>query len=194
MNLTPRLQEAINHAARLHRNEVRKDQEQTPYFTHLVSVAILIANYTDNEDVLIAALLHDSIEDVPGITAEYIESHFGPQVAKLVQTVTEPKPNIEHKTAEEYWYEKKHAYLNQLSQGDAFALYIAAGDKIHNMRSMMDGYHKNGEDHLRKFVSGALEKQAWFYTEVEKILLNRLDSPILQEYRDELARFSALSS
>lgn len=194
MNLTPRLQEAINHAARLHRNEVRKDQEQTPYFTHLVSVTILIANYTDDEDVLIAALLHDSIEDVPNVNSEYIELHFGKRVAELVNVVTEPKPiDVEHVTAEEYWYQKKHAYLNQLKAGDVSALYIAAADKIHNMRSMADGYNKSGEVHLHKFVSGALQKQAWFYAEVEKILQSRLNSPILEEYRAELLRFRSLT-
>lgn len=192
MILTSRLQEALNHAARLHRNEIRRDEEQTPYFSHLISVAIIISNYTEDEDILIAALMHDAVEDVPGITIEYIKSIYGERVATLVQAVTEPKPDILGKSVEEYWYEKKHAYLHSLQSGPVEALYIAAGDKIHNMRSMREGIEKHGRDHLRKFVSGAIEKQLWFYHEVEHILTSKLKSPLVDMFKEELRKFELL--
>ncbi len=64
--LTQRLREAINMACRLHPNQVRKADEGLPYISRPFSVAWILSSYTDDEDTIIAGLLHDILEDVPG--------------------------------------------------------------------------------------------------------------------------------
>ena len=58
-----RIEQAIKAASVLHREQVRKGSVPFPYITHLFAVAMIASDYTDDEDVIVAALLHDTIED-----------------------------------------------------------------------------------------------------------------------------------
>ncbi|MDV7144612.1 HD domain-containing protein [Tropicimonas sp. TH_r6] len=79
------LARALTFAADTHRNQRRKGAAQEPYINHLIEVMELVAQATDGQDgeILVAALLHDAIEDA-GVTAEEIEARFGARVARIV--------------------------------------------------------------------------------------------------------------
>ncbi|MEK7182016.1 MAG: HD domain-containing protein, partial [Patescibacteria group bacterium] len=64
MFLTPQIDKAIQRATVLHHGQERKGTG-APYIVHPYAVAFLLAHYTDDEDVIIAGLLHDVLEDVP---------------------------------------------------------------------------------------------------------------------------------
>src|ERR1700686_4031955 len=83
---------AADAAARWHVNQRRKGSAQEPYINHLLEVASLVTQATGGTDpnVVIAALLHDAIED-QGVTAETIASEFGKRVAEIVMEVTDDK-------------------------------------------------------------------------------------------------------
>jgi GTP diphosphokinase / guanosine-3',5'-bis(diphosphate) 3'-diphosphatase len=83
---------AADAAARWHVHQRRKGPAQEPYINHLVEVAMLVANATDGSDtdLVIAALLHDAIEDCE-VPRELIAETFGEDVASLVQEVTDDK-------------------------------------------------------------------------------------------------------
>ncbi|XP_021442396.1 guanosine-3',5'-bis(diphosphate) 3'-pyrophosphohydrolase MESH1 isoform X2 [Oncorhynchus mykiss] len=86
------LLETVNFAAEKHRNQRRKDAEQTPYITHPIGVARILSHeggITDIE-VLQAALLHDTVEDTDTSIGE-LQIVFGQTVARLVQEVTDDK-------------------------------------------------------------------------------------------------------
>jgi guanosine-3',5'-bis(diphosphate) 3'-pyrophosphohydrolase len=87
-------------AARKHRDQRRKDAEGTPYINHPIALANVLANEADVGDVvvLIAALLHDTIEDTATTAAE-LELHFGAAIAVIVVQVTDDKtlPKAERK-------------------------------------------------------------------------------------------------
>ena len=82
---TPRLTRALMYAAEAHANQRRKGAAQEPYLNHLVEVLDLVTRATggDDTDLLVAALLHDIIEDTP-ITVEELQAAFGERVTKIV--------------------------------------------------------------------------------------------------------------
>jgi (p)ppGpp synthase/HD superfamily hydrolase len=83
---------AADAAARWHVGQRRKGAAQEPYINHLLEVASLVTQATGGTEpnVIIAALLHDAIED-QGVTAETIASQFGQHVADIVTEVTDDK-------------------------------------------------------------------------------------------------------
>ena len=87
---TYRIEQAIKAASLLHQDHVRKGDVPIPFVTHLVAITFILRDYTTDEDTLIAALLHDTLEDTD-YTAEELKEDFGETVAKYVLTVTEPQ-------------------------------------------------------------------------------------------------------
>lgn len=94
-----RLFEALSLAAYAHRAQSRKGSGE-PYVNHLIDVAAILTRIAGvrDEDILIAALLHDVIEDTE-VTAAEVESQFGPRVRALVVALTDDKslPKLERK-------------------------------------------------------------------------------------------------
>lgn len=126
MNTIANLIEAAAFAAKKHTGHHRKGQTQEPYINHPLEVASLLANVggVDDVDVLIAAVLHDTVEDV-GVTKDEIEAKYGARVAQMVAEVTDDKslPKAERKKLQ-----VEHA--PHLSPG---AKLIKLGDKISNI-------------------------------------------------------------
>ena len=83
-----RLYDAIGLATKAHHSQVRKGTE-IPYIVHPLAVAGLLIRSGCPEHMVIAALLHDVLEDTP-VTVEEIRSHFGREVAELVMALSEP--------------------------------------------------------------------------------------------------------
>ena len=124
-------QSAAAFAARAHLNQVRKDG-RTPYFSHPVRVAMIVANVfgsSDDEEILAAALLHDTIEDT---TADYDDLHkeFGKRVADIVATLTKDMRLIESK--------REKAYDAQLAAGPWEARLIKLADVYDNFCDIVD--------------------------------------------------------
>ena len=126
MNALNKLLEAASFAAVRHTGHHRKGNNQEPYINHPLEVANLLANVgdVDDIDVLIAAILHDTVEDV-GVTREEIADRFGERVAGIVMEVTDDKslPKAERKRLQ-----VKHA--PQLSPQ---AKLVKLADKISNI-------------------------------------------------------------
>ena len=89
MNITQRYREALTFAHTAHEGAVRKGTD-VPYITHPLETAAIAAEMTDDEDIIIAALLHDVIEDTK-YSKKDIEVRFGSRVAELVLEESEDK-------------------------------------------------------------------------------------------------------
>ncbi|CAG1022856.1 guanosine-3',5'-bis(diphosphate) 3'-pyrophosphohydrolase [Methylococcales bacterium] len=172
-----RLEQAIRAAAVLHKDQKRRGKLPLPYITHLAAVAWLVSDYTDHEDTVIAAWLHDTLEDTD-YTAEELEEDFGRDVRRIVETLSEPKERDGKKLP---WKERKLAYLEQLKAGPDEALLVAAADKIHNMRSIVEEYYDNHEGFIKDF-SGSLDERAMRYQDLSNLLNRRLQSDIIAEF------------
>lgn len=127
---TRQLLVAASFAAEKHRSQRRKDAEATPYINHPLKVArILIEAGVEDSDVLVAAMLHDTIEDTE-TTAREIALQFGENVSRLVAEVTDDKslPKQERKRLQ---------IANAPSKSDGAKL-IKIADKIANLQDLKD--------------------------------------------------------
>ena len=120
---------AADAAARWHVHQRRKGADQEPYINHLLEVASLVTQATDGNDpnVVVAALLHDAIED-QGVTAETIASEFGKHVADIVMEVTDDKslPKAE----------RKRLQVEHAPKESREAKLIKLADKTSNLRAV----------------------------------------------------------
>ena len=80
------------------------------------------------------------------------------------------------------WKERKEGYLRRLEDDSMEGLMIAAADKIHNLRSLMDGYFERGDAIWKTFPAGKKET-FWFYRSVLEILSRRMTHPLVDEFR-----------
>src|SRR5688572_15892196 len=126
--ISKRFREAVDFALELHADHARK-QSGVPYAAHLFSVAALALEHGADEDVAIAALLHDAVEDRGGLpTLERIRARFGERPARIVLACSDSATEDESQKAP--WRERKQRYLEHLRGADAQTRLVSACDKL----------------------------------------------------------------
>lgn len=186
MRLTPLTRKALTASARLHNDQTRKS-DGSPYVIHPFSVAVLISEHTDDDEVIAAALLHDILEDVAGYSEEDMRRDFGDRVTDIVLNVSEEKdPNIEE-DKRATWKDRKRKYLEGMEKHGMEALLVAAGDKLHNLTSFNDELEEQGVSLLARFNAG-IDEQVWFYGEMVKILKGRLPGELTEALSAQYVR------
>lgn len=125
------LGEAFVHAANKHKNQKRATGE--PYVVHVLSVAGILSDVNIDVETLVAALLHDVIEDTDS-TFEEVKAKFGTNVAVLVDGVTK-LGNIDFKTVEDYQAENLRKMFLVMAK-DIRVVLIKLADRLHNMRTI----------------------------------------------------------
>ncbi len=126
--LSPKILRALEFASAAHDGQLRKSSEKTPYISHPAYVGMVLLAGGFPEDVIIAGILHDVVEDTPVTEAE-LKTEFGEHAASLVMDVTEDK-NLP-------WAERKEAYNRRLSAAPVEAVAISAADLLANRSSML---------------------------------------------------------
>jgi len=154
---TERFEEALAWAARLHRDQHRKGSG-APYISHLLAVTALVIEHGGDEDVAIAAVLHDAVEDQGGAeTLAEIKRRFGGRVAAIVDGCSDtdqtPKPP---------WRARKEAFLASLSDASPEVKLVVAADKLHNSRSTLADLRSSGPIVWDMFRGGR-EGSLWYY-------------------------------
>jgi (p)ppGpp synthase/HD superfamily hydrolase len=165
--LTRRFDLAFQFASGLHHSQCRKGTP-IPYISHLMAVSALVLEAGGDEDLAIAALLHDAVEDQGGRpTLDTIRRMFGDRVANVVMecsdTDREPKSP---------WRERKEQYLAHLFSASTDALLVSIADKLHNARSVLADYRRHKENLWMRFNAGKKE-QFWYYGELVKVFTQR---------------------
>jgi len=129
MNDLARIMQAADAAARWHVRQRRKGHAAEPHINHLLEVAFLVTTATEGRepDVVIAALLHDAVED-QGIAIELIASAYGRKVADIVTEVTDDKslPKAE----------RKRLQVETAGHKSREARLIKLADKTSNVRAI----------------------------------------------------------
>jgi len=157
IKLGPRFLRAFQFAAEKHAAQTRK-ASTIPYIAHLMGVASLVLEGGGDEDLAIAALLHDVVEDCGGAPMlKDVRRRFGKRVADVVvgctDSDTDPKPP---------WRERKEDYLRHLKRADAGTRLVSAADKLNNIRSILTDYREIGESVWARF-NGGREGTLWYY-------------------------------
>ena len=126
-----RIRAAFELAARAHADQKRKDG--SPYVTHAVAAAEIIVEMGMDEDSIVAALLHDVIEDTT-VTHEEILKQFGPSVADIVEGVTK-LTRVTYTSREDEQMENLRKMLMAMAR-DIRVILIKIADRLHNMQTM----------------------------------------------------------
>lgn len=168
-----KIEKAISLTLRVHKYQKRKGDGVTPYAVHPIGVALILARYTQDEDVVAAAILHDVLEDT-NYSPRKIGKIFGRRVLKLVQDVSDKRPN-------DPWSKRKDAYLKHLRRASKEACLIACADKINNLKSIAECYKRFGESIWVRF-SAPKEKKIEFYENVCKLVGRKFPHPLQREF------------
>jgi (p)ppGpp synthase/HD superfamily hydrolase len=170
-----RLQEALALAARVHGDQRRKGTG-IPYITHLLAVCALVGEHGGDEDQMIAALLHDTLEDRPELVSlASLAEQFGWRVANIVlgcsDCTSKPKPP---------WAERKRAYVAHLRTDGADIKLVSCADKLHNARALVRDLRTVGPVMWSRFNASA-EEQCWYLRECVRALADGWSHPMLGE-------------
>ena len=157
IKLGPRFLRAFQFAAEKHKGQTRK-ASSIPYIAHLLGVASLVLEAGGDEDLAIAALLHDVVEDCGGAPMlKEVRRRFGKRVADIVDGCTDayesPKPP---------WRERKESYIERLKSESPDTRLVSAADKLNNIRSIISDYRTVGESVWSRF-NGKREGTLWYY-------------------------------
>ena len=176
---TKRLDEAIALATDAFRDKVRKGSG-IPYLTHLLQVMVYVAEHGGDEDQMIAAVLHDYLEDIEGAEADDLEARFGAHVRQMVEALSDatgqPKPP---------WQERKVSYLERLRGEHADVKLVCAADKLHNARSVRRDFARVGVRVFDRFTASK-EQTLWYYRSVVEALSDGWSHPLLDELVSEV--------
>ncbi|MBS9525395.1 HD domain-containing protein [Litoribacter alkaliphilus] len=180
--------EAIKFACQAHEGHFRKGTN-IPYISHLTNVMKILLEYGYDEEVAVAGLLHDTVEDTP-VTIEQVEAKFGAKVAHLVKGATEPS-KLNHREGEEEapWKERKSHTIDYVGrEQDEAILALALADKLDNIRAIARDYRRVGDAIWDRF-NAPYEQQNWYYYSLAEAFLSRQEE-FGEEYRTLTEEFS----
>ena len=166
------IEEAAAFAERVHRGTFRKGTT-IPYIVHPMETAVIVSGFTDEEEMIAAALLHDVVEDA-GVSEQQLEALFGPRVAALVMAETEDKTKS--------WKERKAATLDHLDTAPRESKVLILGDKLSNLRCTARDYMVMGEAIWDRFNEKRKSEHAWYYNGVAERIRELAGYPLCQEY------------
>ena len=175
------LEKAVAFAAQKHAGQHRKGTN-LPYIVHPMEAAAICASFTDDVEVLAAAVLHDVVEDA-GVTVAEIGERFGSRVAAIVAGESEDKR--EGVPAAQTWKVRKAESIEHLrGAGDAGVRMVCLGDKLSNIRSIQRDYEELGDELWQRFNQKDPAEHAWYYSTIADVLEADLgDTDAWREYR-----------
>lgn len=155
-----KVEEAIHFMVKANKGQKRKNENIDKSF-HSMTIYSMLREFTDTEDVLISALLHDVINDTE-FGYEEIEERFGTLVADMVSDLSEDMAIAK-------WLDRKKDYIKRMKANyDVNVINIMLADKLHNLLSNYENYLKYG-DKIWKNSGGSKDENRWLYREVYNI-------------------------
>lgn len=180
-----KVEQAIRAASILHQDQLRRGIVPLPYISHLMAVVLILGDYTKDEDTIVAAFLHDTLEDTD-YTVEELHEDFGGPVAEIVIALTEPK--LDQKGNKLSWLESKKLYAKQLKQANEKALMIAAADKSHNFRTTVEEYFDDHKRFIQDFGPRG-EERLEAYQDIANVINSRLKNDIVHEFNHTFTEY-----
>jgi (p)ppGpp synthase/HD superfamily hydrolase len=180
--LTDRFDRALLYATHVHGGQTRKGTP-VPYIAHLLAVAATVLEYGGREEVAIAALLHDAVEDQGGEPRlADIRNRFGDRVAEIVRSCSDSVANSSAGQAKEDWHLRKTRYVEHLGSAEEDALLVSLADKVHNARAILRDLRKPevGAAVWGRFKASKADT-LWYYRELAAAFRKRLPGQLADE-------------
>ena len=193
--MTDRFNRALQLAIEAHAGQVRKGTENAaglalPYITHPVAVAALVQRYGGTEDQVVAALLHDVLEDGGPQWVRPIREAFGAEVLELVEFCTDGLPDETGRKPP--WRERKEAYLAHLREAEGPGLLVSASDKLANLQAILLDLTEVGEAVWARFT-GKKAGTLWYYSALVEAFAGRVPPALERALRGDLGVMLALA-
>ena len=150
---------AVIFAVKAHQGTERRGKG-FPYIIHPMEAAEIASTITDDQEILAAAILHDTVEDTP-VTIQMIREDFGERVASLVES--ESDVQVKGKSDEESWHARKQDSLKRLEAAPLDAKIVALSDKLSNMRAIARDYAEKGDALWNIFHTKDPAEHEWHY-------------------------------
>lgn len=184
-----RYSSALRFALASHQTQRRKGSS-VPYITHPVGVSAILAQHGYAEEVVLAGLLHDVIEDAQVLPGE-LARRFGARVASLVQGVTEQK---QAHGKDIRWEVRKAQQLEHLCEADLDVVALKAADALHNVRSITRDLRVRG-DSVWSVFKRSRDSQLDYYRAVARITRERIGAvPLAGELHEAVEELAMRSS
>jgi (p)ppGpp synthase/HD superfamily hydrolase len=193
-----RINHAFAFAAKHHDRQVRKGT-RLPYLTHPANVAVILTRYGQDEQTVVAGILHDVIEDCvrDGYTRDMLEQRigdkFGPEVLDMVLAVTQRQ--VDEEGIELSSEERKDDYLARLAAATESARWVCAADKIHNGSSILADLNRTIDPDTvwSRFTAGRLGTVRWYRRVYDRLCELGFHAPIMTELREIADELEAVS-
>ena len=156
---TELLDRAIIFAVHAHAGTERRGKGY-PYIVHPMEAVEIVATMTTDQELLAAAVLHDTVEDTD-VTVEQLKAEFGERIASLVADESDVMP--EGMTEETSWHQRKKAAIDRLAKASHDAKIVALGDKLSNMRAIARDYAELGDALWSRFHAKDPKDHEWHY-------------------------------
>ena len=176
---TKLLDRAILFAVKAHSGTERRGKG-FPYIVHPMEAMEIVATMTSDQELLAAAVLHDTVEDT-SVTIEEIRQEFGERIATVVEN--ESDKIIENKSEEESWHERKRAAIERLAKAPHDAKIVALGDKLSNMRAIWRDYKVKGDELWKIFHVTEKKEHEWHYRGLADSLRELQDTFAFKEFQ-----------
>ncbi len=191
MKLTPRYTDALAYALAKHADQVRKGGT-IPYAAHLLSVSALVMESGADEDLCIAALLHDVVEDCGGMpVAAEVRARYGDRVTEIVLGCSDSTTDDPDRKPD--WRTRKVDYLAHVTVASDDVRRVSCADKLHNARCILADYRAVGDTLWQRFTADRASV-LWYYRGLVDAFAEGTPPPHLDELRrvvDELGRLVA---
>lgn len=166
------LKNAIRFAINAHHKQKRKGTD-FPYIEHPIHVGMLLQQIGASEEIVVAGILHDTLEDTE-VTEADILVEFGERVLYLVKWTSEPDKSLP-------WKERKSHTLVHLATAERYVQLIALCDKYANLIDMATDLKQEGTDFWMRFNAG-LEAQRWYYESLVESLEGLSDLGLYHDF------------
>ena len=183
--LTDRFDRALLYATHVHGGHVRKDTS-TPYIAHLLAVAATVLEYGGDEDLAIAGLLHDSVEDAGGTARlDDVRNRFGARVARIVEACSDSLADTARGEPKAHWQDRKTRYLKDLEKADKDVLLVSLADKVHNARSILRDLKKPGiHEKVWNRFNAPKKLQLWYYGKLADTFCKMMPGQLSDELQE----------
>lgn len=175
---TKLLDRAIVFAVRAHAGTERRGKG-FPYIVHPLEAVEIVATMTADQELLAAAVLHDTVEDTD-TTMEQIRAEFGERVAEIV--AAESDEAHESQDSIENWRKRKQAAIDRLARASRDTKMVALGDKLSNMRAIARDYAVQGDALWNLFHAKDRKDHEWHYRGLAASLVELSDTFAYKEF------------
>jgi len=167
-----RISKAIEFAIQAHEHESRKGSK-IPYIVHPLDVLSILMKNGASEDLVIAGVLHDVLEDTPRSKDE-IRKIFGDSVGSLVEAASENEKLVKGVSNEEKkktWKIRKSERIDKVKNSGRDLRLLTCADKLANIRDLIEDLHSSGETVWKKF-NASKEEESWYYHEIASAMIS----------------------